>query len=151
LFIPPSINTHIYTAQNDLLNAQSAYEHALMLRRELSHLAHTAEPLAGLAHIAQRNNELTDALDLVEEILALPSQSVLINNQEPFNIYLTCIEILMPHSLPRANALLAQVGLWLNERAGRIADDRLRRLYLAMPPHRRLLELLAHPLPSQPH
>lgn len=142
---------HIYLAQDDLANAQSAYEHALMLRRELSHLARTAEPLAGLVRIAQRSAEPIDALDLVEEILALPNQIVLINNEDPFNIYLACIETLLPHSSARAHALLAQVGLWLNQRSARIADDRLRRLYLSMPAHRRLLELLASSTPSQPH
>ncbi len=136
---------HIYLALKNLLEAQNSYEHALMLRRELSHMARTAEPLAGLVNIANLQNNTHDALDLTEEVMALPPPIVIFSNEDPFGIYLACIQTLQPNSPTRASALLAQVGLWLNERAARIADDRLRRLYLAMPAHRHLLNLLSIP------
>jgi hypothetical protein len=87
--------------------------------------------LAGLARAALAQGEGAQAMAHVEEILGvLETLPQLKGTWQPLRVYLTCYQVLQANDDPRAEAILEAGYQLIRERADRIDDERLRRLYM---------------------
>lgn len=123
--------------------AAEAYRAALALRRELNQPNRAVEALAGLVAACLARGDGPQALANVEEILShlASGPSALDGTLSPFQVYLTCYEVLEAVRDPRAAGLLAAGHDLLQGRAARIADEKLRRSFLDnVAVHRKLME-----------
>lgn len=124
--------------------AAPAYEQALAIRTELQQPTQRMEALAGLADVALAQGEPARALGYVEPILAHLESASLEGVLDPFEIYLTLYETLRANGDERAAPLLASAHEQLQERAGQISDEVLRRSFLErVASHRQLVEAVA--------
>jgi tetratricopeptide (TPR) repeat protein len=137
--------------------AASAYERSRGLRRQLDQEYLAVEPVAGLACVFLRQDNLTEALELVEEILdqmapatrdaEMPQAcervwQALEGVDEPFWVYLTCYRVLQAASDPRAHGLLLFAHGLLLEHSNRVEDHDLRRSFFEnVPAHRDLVRV----------
>jgi tetratricopeptide (TPR) repeat protein len=139
---------HILLAMGNLAEAANGYQQALDIRRELGDLKLAMEPLAGLAHVALFQEDLTQARAHAEEILSYlennmpasgfttPPESSewtghpLDGTDEPLRVYLTCFHVLDAGQDPRAQQVLIAAHNLLQKRAGSIKDQDLQRCYL---------------------
>jgi len=118
--------------------AADAYQQALVLWRESGQSNLAMEPLAGLASVSLTQGDLTQAQTWVERILshledndpATGSEHGLDGTEEPFRVYLTCYRVLSANQDPRAQTVLSTAYHLLQERAAKINDEALRRLFL---------------------
>ncbi|MBN1956382.1 MAG: tetratricopeptide repeat protein [Anaerolineae bacterium] len=110
--------------------ALAAYQQALDLRRELGQPHAATEPLAGLAAVLLARGDLSSARSHVEEILCHLEHGSLEGTEEPFRTYLACYRVLDAAQDPRAAELLATAHSLLQEWAGRIQDQEIRRSFL---------------------
>jgi hypothetical protein len=107
------------------------YQQALTLAQEPRQAVQAFEPLAGLARVALAQGDRTEALRYVEEILSrLEANLKLENIYEPSWVCLACYEVLSAHKDPRAKNILDAAHRLLQERAGQIDDQAVRRLFL---------------------
>lgn len=150
---------HSQAALGDLEEAVAAYEEALEIRHAMGQSSLAMEPLAGLARVAllrHRPEATQQALAAVEEILQhleLADPPVdgtprlhLEGTMEPFRVYLTCYQVLQANGDPRAGPTLQAAYRILQERAGRISDDEMRRSFLEdVAPHRAIWEMAFPP------
>ena len=99
------------------------------------------EPLAGLAHIALVQDNLTQALVYVEEILQHRKTHALDKRLHPFEVYLTCYRVLRANHDDRAPSILKVAHRLLQVRADHISDAGMRRAFLKnVAAHREILE-----------
>jgi tetratricopeptide (TPR) repeat protein len=120
--------------------AVDAYRRALDLYRELGRHRQATGPLAGLARISLARGELALALGYVEETLNYLKIAALDGTDEPIRVYLTCYRVLCANQDPRAPDVLMTAYHLLQERAAKITDENLRRLFLEnLVAHRELL------------
>ncbi len=138
--------------------AIAAYQESLALRRRSSAPHLVAEPLAGLARVALGQGDLQKARQYVEELVrymeehAQPADRMhgLANTEEPFQVYLTCYEVLQALHDPRAATILAAAHGMLQGRATRIACEEERRSFLEnVAAHRKIVRFHRDMLTSQ--
>lgn len=121
--------------------ATDAYQQALALRREVGQSDQAMEALAGLARISLSQGDLSQAQAQVDQILKDAGSSALDSAEEPFLVHLTCYRILRANHDPRASEVLSYAYGLLQEQAGRIGDENLRRSFLAnVAAHREIVE-----------
>ena len=113
-----------------LAEAESAYNQALALRRELGQPNLVTESLAGLIRVALARDELDQACAYVDEILKHLETGTLGGTKEPMLIYLSCYQALRAAHDARVERVLADAYSQVQEHSARIKDDRLRRGYL---------------------
>jgi predicted ATPase/class 3 adenylate cyclase len=127
-----------------LEEAAAAYEAALAIRIELQQPTQQMEARAGLADVALAQGDPVRALGQVEPILAFLETGSLEGVLDPFEIYLTLYETLRANGDDRADGVLATAHSQLQQRAGQIGDQAMRRAYLEkVSSHRRLVETFA--------
>ncbi len=113
-----------------LEEATAAYQQALALRRESGEHHRAMESLAGMARISLAQGDLILALSQVEEIMSYLETSALDGMDEPLRVYLTCYRVLRANQDGRARSILTTAYHLLQERAARISDAQMRRLFL---------------------
>jgi tetratricopeptide (TPR) repeat protein len=127
-----------------LAEATDAYRQSLTLRRELYQHQLTMDSLAGLARVCLSRGDLNQAQVHVEEILSYLEGDNLEGIEEPFSVYLTCYRVLRASQDARAEIVLNTAHRLLQERAARISDEDLRRLFLEnVAVHREIVRELA--------
>jgi tetratricopeptide (TPR) repeat protein/tRNA A-37 threonylcarbamoyl transferase component Bud32 len=121
---------HALAGLGHLDDAADAYRQAVALRRELGEHVLVAESLAGLARVCMAQDRLDEAQAHIEEILSFLETRTLDGTDEPLRVYLTCYHVLKATQDPRAETILATAHNVLQERAGTIVDEELRRSFL---------------------
>ena len=112
--------------------ARGYYEQALSVFQQREMHAQLIFPAqAGLAWAALMLGEMAEAQARLADILAyLEGGGVLRGTWAPFRIYLVCYRVLRANDDPRAASILAAGHRLLQEQAGRIPDEALRRSFL---------------------
>lgn len=128
-------------AIGEIDEAKTTYGEALSLRQEMGQEVLANEPLAGLARVAMVQQDLGQAKRYVEKVLAqLEDHPALSGTDEPFQVYLTCYQVLAGGGDPRAGEILGEAHRLLLERADRIGDEGMRRSFLDnVPAHREIM------------
>ena len=127
---------HALTQLGELKQAEAIYNQAVTLGFETQLPRTTLDALAGLARIFMARSAMQNALIQVEEILIyLETEAPKVGHpldgtKEPFNIYLTCYQVLKANNDSRANPILKDVYNLLQKRAANISDDELRDCFL---------------------
>jgi tetratricopeptide (TPR) repeat protein len=131
---------HALAALGELTDAEGAYQEAFEMRRKMGQRHLAPEPLAGLARVALLRNDPEVALTHAERILGHLETGSVDGTDEPLRIYLTCYRVLATTADPRSDEVLSTAYSLLQERAGKIDDEELRRSYLEnVSAHRELL------------
>jgi predicted ATPase/class 3 adenylate cyclase len=128
--------------------AQDAYREALDIRRALGQSGRATEPQAGLARVALAQGDRMAALEHVEALLDYLDTGSLDGAAEPLRVYLTCYTVLSATDDLRAATVLSTAYTLLHERAERIGEQDIQRLFLEQVPYHR--ELLAAYQAEQP-
>lgn len=111
--------------------AMEAYVDAVAIRRSGGEMSLTVESLAGAASAKQTLGHVAEAHVDLEEILNYIADTPGLNgSEEPFRVYWQCYCLLQAQGDSRANALLMQARGLLQERAARIGNADLRRMFL---------------------
>lgn len=132
---------HAYLLSTQYEDAQTAFQLALHIRRELGQSNRAAEPIAGLVEAALGRNDLSNAVPLVEELLlALSEPAALDAMEEPLRVYLACYKALEQSEDPRAASTLDQARQLLEEQVLKLHDEQSRRMYIDNVPWRRAIE-----------
>lgn len=131
--------------------AEAVFTQALSIDRRLGqdHLA--IEPLAGLAEIALRRGDLSQAKLWVEELISALEERIVLPGlpdflpriEQPARVYLTCFHILDAIQDPQAEAILRSAGGCLQAWAASLTAPGQRSLFLELPEHREILARLA--------
>jgi predicted ATPase/DNA-binding SARP family transcriptional activator len=132
---------HLMIAQQAYDAARTAYERAIQLSRQ-SHPVLAMESRAGLAQLYLAQDDLPAAQAQVESILAFLEQGGKLDNYIAMTVYLACYQSLQALQDPHAPQILSTAYHWLQEQAGAIEDEALRRSFLEnIPAHRDILAL----------
>jgi tetratricopeptide (TPR) repeat protein len=124
----------------NLDEATQSYEFAVDLRRSMKQQNLANEPLAGLARIDLQNNNPTEALTYVEQILEhLENGGTLEGTDEPIRIYLTCYQVLRKVDDPRYKNILEEGHNLLRSRGSGIKNDAVRKDFYEKIPHNKKL------------
>jgi hypothetical protein len=128
---------------DDLAGAAATLEQALVLRRSLGNEAGAVDALGGLALAADVGNTPERALEYVARILTWIKENGTDGLEFPVQLYLICYRVLRAvaekasqYQTTAWSALTTGYAL-LQERAGRIQDEQLRRQYLENVPFNR--------------
>jgi ribosomal protein S20 len=127
---------HALTQLGELKQAEAIYNQAVTLGFETQLPRTTLDALAGLARIFMARSAMQNALIKVEEILIyLETEAPKVGHpldgtKEPFNIYLTCYQVLNAIQDPRAPKILSEAYTLLKTRADKISDEQLRHSFL---------------------
>ncbi|MBN1875717.1 MAG: tetratricopeptide repeat protein [Anaerolineae bacterium] len=121
---------HALLGLGEFIEAATTYQQATELRRTLGEQHLAVESIAGEARVALVQGKHSFALLYVEEILSYLDRNTLDGLDAPFQVYLTCIEVLRTHTDARANDLLEIAYHRLLARADKIRDQDLRRSFL---------------------
>jgi predicted ATPase/DNA-binding SARP family transcriptional activator/tetratricopeptide (TPR) repeat protein len=127
----------------DLDNAREAYQKSIHLRREIGRNRMATEPLEGLARIALAEGKTALALEYVEEIFVQIDDCQKLDGLiNPFQVCLTCIQVLQAVGDSCAHETLHRTHEQLQSRAARISDDKLRHSFLTnVISHQKLIQL----------
>ncbi|QRK12605.1 AAA family ATPase [Archangium violaceum] len=119
--------------------AREAYQQARRIRVEarMPHLE--MESVAGLAAVALATGARQEALGYAEEILSHLQRVTLHGVEDPFQIWLTCFQVLRAQDDSRAQWVLETAHRQIQESAKRLHDRQLRHSFLAIPAHHELL------------
>jgi tetratricopeptide (TPR) repeat protein len=120
----------ILRALGRLEEAQAAYEEALELGQETEHVPSVMEARAGLASVSLAAGETVRAIRHVEEILPDLQSSMLAEVDEPALVCRSCYRVLQAVGDARAVAVLEEGYELLQEIAGKMTDEVLRRSFL---------------------
>ena len=125
--------------------AMAAYQESLRLRRELGQEYLAMGVVAGMARAAVAQDDIDSAIGHVSEILSyLDEGGSLAGTWEPLRIYLTCYQLLAVAGDARASQILESAYQMLQDQAGRIPDDEVRRMYLEIVPWHQALAAAYH-------
>lgn len=137
---------HALVDLGDLPAADQALREALRNRLSLDERSGmVVDDLAGLARVAQAQERDADALSYAEEALAWMEANGTESVEYPVLAYLICYEVLRSHTgndsadQARARAALQAGYDLLQEKATRIQDGEMRRLFLENVPYNRQL------------
>jgi tetratricopeptide (TPR) repeat protein len=122
---------HALTGLGQLDEATQAYRESVTFRRSLGQSISVAEPLAGLACLALIQGNLHEAGEYVEEILGIIGECENLDGLiDPFQVCLTCFQVLQSIDDPRDFEVLRYAYHQLQSWATRISDDELRQSFL---------------------
>ncbi|HNT74708.1 MAG TPA: tetratricopeptide repeat protein [Anaerolineae bacterium] len=123
--------------------AKKVYGEAMTLRHKLGEHHLALESLAGLVEVAVLQDDLTQARRWVNEILAAQSEGnpAFYGADDPFQVYLTCYEVLRRAGDPRAGAVLSEARRHLQAQAAELVDAAQRRSFLEkVPAHSKIMQ-----------
>ncbi|WNG44078.1 AAA family ATPase [Archangium minus] len=130
---------HALTALQRFPEAREAYQQARRIRVEVRMPHLEMESVAGLAAVALASGARQEALGYAEELLSHLRRVTLHGVEDPFQIWLTCFQVLRAQNDSRAQWVLETAHRQLQEYAERLKDKQLRDSFLAIPAHRKLL------------
>ncbi len=120
----------LLTLWGELNKAKGAYLQALKIWEELSQSPFNLEAHSGLAYIALLQDNIVQAQQRIAPVVDhIKAGNSLEGTTRPFNIYLTCYQILQYKGNPYANVLLEHAYSTLQERAAKMSED-IKQLYL---------------------
>ncbi|MFN2235286.1 MAG: ATP-binding protein [Anaerolineales bacterium] len=121
---------HIYRVLEKFSNANEAYQESLDIRMALNQPNLAMEPLAGLAMVSLKRGEISAAQKVVNEILGyLDEGGTLDGTEEPMRVWLTCYRVLQTAQDLRASSVLENSYQLLQERARKISDESMSRMF----------------------
>jgi len=119
------------------------FQKALEIRETLGQQTLALEPLAGLAQVYLKKNNLTGAFTYAERILLhLANGDTLEGTEEPLRIYLTIYLTLAKHHDPRTEQILEDAHALLNEQVGKIQEKTHKEMFVQNVPWRRQIDEL---------
>ncbi|MFN8489915.1 MAG: BTAD domain-containing putative transcriptional regulator [Caldilineaceae bacterium] len=110
--------------------ASDCYRQAIALQDGVNWTYRMVDAQAGFAALLLAQNESATALSYAEAALAILAQQGLAAAKEPFQIYWTCVRVLMTACDPRAHDVLHTAYQALQEIASKLEDKTLRRSFL---------------------
>jgi hypothetical protein len=117
--------------------AREAFQQSVAIREELAQPGLMMEPIAGLVHLALKEEDRESALRHAERILAhLTDGGTLDGVEEPLRVYHACHQALEQNGDPRTGALLRQAAQFLDAQTAVIQDEEMRRMYVENVPWR---------------
>ena len=120
----------LLTQWKELDEAKGAYLQALKIWEELSQSPFILEAQSGLAHIALLQDNIVQAQRCITLVIDhIKTGNSLEGTTRPFDIYLTCYQILQYKGDPYATILLEHAYSTLQERASKMSED-IKQLYL---------------------
>lgn len=136
---------YTHMAREEWAAAMGVHQRALSLFQTLEQEQLALESLAGLAEINLEQGKLDKALDTVKPVLDYLQRGRLEGMYNLFRVYLTGYRVLAAVGDGRAEALGQSACRLLQERAGQIEDERLRRSFLEnVAVHREILTALCN-------
>ena len=126
--------------QQQWVEAEQAYQQALVIWQELAQPLQLLEVQAGLARVALRQENLEQAQVHIQPVLAhLQTGHTVAATSRPFYIYLVCYELLAASGDPSAATILQQAHDELMLYADKIADESRRQAFWHnVPEHRQI-------------
>jgi tetratricopeptide (TPR) repeat protein len=121
---------HALVGLGHLGEAATHYQEAVALRRKLGQHNLAMESQAGLARVRLAEGDMRGAQDLADEILLHLGNHGLDGMVEPFQVYLTCYQVLRAGGAPRAPEVLATAYDLLQAQASKISDEATRHSFL---------------------
>ena len=121
----------------------AAFHEAYALHWDLEQTNRAMEPLAGLALSALQQQELAQAIQSVETILAHLQTRQLDRTDEALYVYMTCHAVLVATQDPRAAELHRCAHDQLQSRAATLPDDEARQQFWFAPNHADVLNARA--------
>ncbi|MFN8460034.1 MAG: tetratricopeptide repeat protein, partial [Anaerolineae bacterium] len=132
---------HALTGLGHLTEAAEVYRQALAIRRELEQPNLAMETVAGLARVTLGQGNLPQSLAYIEQILNHLESHTLEGAEHPFQVYLTCYQVLLANQDARTTSFLTLAYRLLQEQAIKISDEAQRRSFLEqVTAHRELVE-----------
>jgi predicted ATPase/DNA-binding SARP family transcriptional activator len=138
----------LYNILGHMMMTQQAYDAARTAYGRAIHCSQQSQPgvamesRAGLAQLYLAQDDLPAAQAQVESILAFLERGGKLDSYTAMMVYLACYRSLQALQDPRAPQILATAYHLLQEQAGAIEDEVLRRLFLEnIPAHRDILAL----------
>jgi class 3 adenylate cyclase/predicted ATPase len=132
---------HSYSLRTQIEEAKTAFEAALIIRRELGQSSLATEPMAGLIQVALQSNDIFLAKKLMEELIGyLDQEAILDGTEEPLRVYLLCYEVLERIEDPRSIQILDKAMQLLEAQVSKFNDEQSRRRYIDNVPWRRAIE-----------
>lgn len=110
--------------------AAAAYRQALQLRQEMGETLMMLESQAGLARVRLAEGDLATAQELIAPVLSPIQAGEMGMGEQPFQVYLTCYEILAAAGDGRARPVLRQAHALLHKQAAQLADAPARQAFL---------------------
>ena len=125
--------------------AIDAYQKALDIRNSLNQESLAMEPLAGLAQVELKKNDLPSAQAHVEKFLShMASGGNLDGTEEPLRIYLTVYQTLVANQDSRADHVLQEAHAVLQEQVNRIQGQTNREKFVNNVPWRQQIDEIWH-------
>jgi DNA-binding SARP family transcriptional activator/predicted ATPase len=129
---------HILYQRGELVAAATAYRETVEWCDRIRDPQCRLDALAGLAEIAFAQQDITHAVQRVNEILAGIEQAQLAYADEPIGVYLTCIRILRAVGDARAPRLRRTAHALLDQQTALISDPTFREAFLQRKAHQQL-------------
>jgi tetratricopeptide (TPR) repeat protein len=127
---------HIYLEMNLYSKASEAYKQSLDIRKALNQQNLAMEPLAGLARVSLKQEEIFTAQKVVDQILGYLNEGGSLDGaEEPMRVWLTCYQVLQAAQDPRAFSILENSYQLLQERAQKINNEGMRCKFLENIPY----------------
>ena len=131
---------HAYLLEEELEQAQDAYEQSLLIREEMRQPNLAAEPLSGLAQIALQRNDAVALTERIEAILLITDDDPELNGAEdPIRVYFTLHQALEKMKDPRTQSILQKAVQLLEAQVSKFKNDEERRRYVENVPWRRAI------------
>jgi tetratricopeptide (TPR) repeat protein len=128
---------HVRLLSKEYEQAVQAFTASIEIRNELGQRNMAIEAEAGLIEIALARNDLSEAVQKVEEILAhLALGGTLEGTEQPLRIYYVCYQALKKNQDPRSNNVLAKAGELLDAQVSKLRDEVSRQKFIQNVPWR---------------
>ena len=131
---------HALMGLGDYHQATAAFDEAYRIHHELAQYNRSMEPLAGLAASFLCQQNLQQALQQVETIIAHLQNAQLDRTDEGLQVYMTCYGVLNALNDPRMADLLQLAYEQLQGRAASLETALERQLFWSAPPHAAVLD-----------
>ncbi|MFC1848921.1 tetratricopeptide repeat protein [candidate division CSSED10-310 bacterium] len=133
---------HAYRGLKRVREAEDAYQKAFLLKRDAGQPHQALEALAGLACISFEVGNLTESLAQIDELMLHEESLLSLDTDQNLWIHLTCFNILQEHNDTRAQEIIKSAYKILQERAGRISDEKMQQAFLEQVAcHQQLIDL----------
>jgi len=133
---------YVWLACGDLEEAATAFQLARDSWQSQQRINLALEASVGLAAVAYRSGNLAQAATLIAPVTPILATRVIEGADEPFEMYLTCYQILSAQQDSLAEALLATAYTYLQSLASKITDKQLRHSFWpTVPTHRQIRAL----------
>ncbi len=121
---------HGLLAQGNLAAAAAAYEQSLSLRQAMGETLMALESQAGLAQVRLAEGNMAAAIILMEPIVPYLENEETGVGEQPFQVYLTCYQVLQAVGDGRAAAILQHAHHLLHKQAAQLEDAPTRHTFL---------------------